>query len=619
LNNKFLRFRLIYGFYLVLSDITKIRNFSIIAHIDHGKSTIADRMIEMYSSLRKDQITEQMLDSMEIEKERGITIKSQTVRLNYRARNGEEYILNLMDTPGHIDFAYEVSRCLSACDGSVLLVDSTQGVEAQTLANVYKAMDANHEILPTLNKVDLPSSDVDGTRRQIEEMIGIDASEAILTSGKTGMGVGDLLEQIIAKIPHPKGSASNPTTVMLVDAWYDQYMGVVMLVSIRDGVLKKGDRVKMLNNGSIHQVEKIGIFTPKKEDVASLSAGEVGFICTGLKTVSDCLVGDTIVLEKDSKTEALEGFKKVRPVVFCGLYPTEASEYAEFKEAVDKLTLNDSSIHYEIESSGALGFGLRCGFLGLLHMEIVQERLEREYDIDLITTAPSVIYKVHMRSGEVVEVSNPATYPDPVEIDFIEEPIAKVMIFTPNENLGDLMKFCNDKRGLQKSLSYANGAARVVVEYELPLAEIVFDFHDKLKSISRGYASFEWEIERYEKSDIAKVDILINAEAVDALSVLTHRSKAEHRGRLLCAKLRSLIPRHMFAVPIQAAIGAKIIARETISAMRKDVTAKCYGGDVTRKRKLLDKQKKGKKRMRMLGNVEVPQSAFLAVLKLDSD
>ncbi len=602
-----------------MQDVTKIRNFSIIAHIDHGKSTIADRIIEHCKALRQEQMTEQVLDSMDIEKERGITIKSQTVRLKYVAKNGEIYTLNLMDTPGHIDFAYEVSRCLSACDGSLLLVDVSQGVEAQTLANVYKAMDANHEILPVLNKIDLPSADIPKTKKEIEDIIGLDTSESVLTSGKTGIGIHDLLEEIVKKIPHPKGNAENPTKVLLVDAWYDQYMGVVMLINVRDGVLKKGDRVKMLHSQSLHSIEKIGVFTPKKLDVEQLSAGEVGFICTGLKTVADCLIGDTIVLEKDTTTEALPGFKKVKPVVFCGLYPSEASEYAEFKDAIDKLALNDSSINYEVESSTALGFGLRCGFLGLLHMEIVQERLEREYDIDLVTTAPSVVYKIYLRNGEMIEVSNPAGYPDPVSIEYVEEPIAKVSIFTPNENLGDIMKFCNDKRGKQKTLNYTAGSQRIVVEYEIPLAEIVFDFHDKLKSISRGYASFEWEIIAYEKSEITKVDILINSDPVDALSILVHKSKAESRGRLLCSKLRELIPRQMFAVPIQAAIGAKIIARETIAAMRKDVTAKCYGGDVSRKRKLLDKQKRGKKRMKMLGNVEVPQSAFLAVLKLDID
>ncbi|WP_222912649.1 translation elongation factor 4 [Candidatus Deianiraea vastatrix] len=602
-----------------MHDITKIRNFSIIAHIDHGKSTLADRIIEFCKAVHDKQMQDQILDSMDIERERGITIKSQTVRLNYKAQDGQNYVLNLMDTPGHIDFAYEVSRCLSACDGSLLLVDTTQGVEAQTLANVYKAIDANHEIIPVLNKTDLPSSDINGTKAQIEEVIGLDTSNAVLTSGKTGAGVDNLLESIIKYIPAPSGNVEGQTKVLLVDAWYDQYLGVVMLISVREGVLKLRDKIKMLHNGSVHEVEKLGFFMPKRNEVNEIKAGEVGYMCANIRLVADCLVGDTIVLEKDTTTKPLPGFKKVQPVVFCGLYPSEPSGYVEMKTAVEKLALNDSSISYEVESSAALGFGLRCGFLGLLHMEIVQERLEREYDADLVTTAPSVVYKMYLNDGTVTEISNPATYPDPVLIREIEEPLAKVSIFTPGDYLGDIMKLCTDKRGSQIDLNYSSGNQRVMLVYKIPLAEIVLDFHDKLKSISKGYASFEWEIAEYVKSDVVKVSILLNGDSVDALSIITHRSRAEQRGRALCAKLRELIPRQMFAVPIQAAIGAKIIARETISAMRKDVTAKCYGGDISRKRKLLDKQKAGKKRMKMLGSVEVPQSAFLAVLKISDD
>ncbi len=600
-------------------DITKVRNFSIIAHIDHGKSTLADRIIEFCHGLRDHEMKDQVLDSMDIERERGITIKSQTVRLKYIAKDGQHYVINLMDTPGHIDFSYEVSRCLAACDGSLLLVDTTQGIEAQTLANVYKALEANHEIIPVLNKIDLPSSNIADTKQSIEDVIGLNTSCAVATSGKTGKGVDELMESIVTLIPHPKGNVNQTTKVMLVDAWYDQYLGVVMLISVREGILRKGDKIKMLHDNSIHQIEKIGIFTPKKLDVELLHAGEVGFICANIKTVSNCYVGDTIVSEKDTTTVALPGFKKVQPVVFCGLYPSEPSEYVMLKESLEKLALNDSSITFEVESSAALGFGLRCGFLGLLHMEIIQERLEREYDVDLVTTAPSVVYKMHMHDGGLIEVSNPANYPDPTYIKEIEEPLAKVSIFTPSDYLGDIMKLCTDKRGMQLDLSYSSGNQRVFLEYKIPLAEIVFDFHDKLKSISRGYASFEWEIAEYVKSDIVKVSVLINGDIVDAMCLITHRTKAEFRGRGLCLKLKDLIPRQMFAVPLQATIGAKVIARETIPAMRKDVTAKCYGGDISRKRKLLDKQKKGKKRMKMLGSVEVPQSAFLAVLKIDGD
>lgn len=598
-------------------DITKIRNFSIIAHIDHGKSTLADRIIEICKGLEQREMVAQVLDSMDIERERGITIKSQTVRLNYTAKNGEEYIFNLMDTPGHIDFAYEVSRCLSACEGSLLLVDTTQGVEAQTLANVYKALDANHEIIPVLNKVDLPSSNVDGTKSQIEGVIGIDASNAIETSGKTGSGVDNLLEEIIKSIPHPKGSKENATKVLLVDAWYDSYLGVIMLINVKDGVLKKGDKIRMMHTGSIKEIERIGIFKPKKTDVDELMAGDVGFICANIRSVTDCHIGDTIVLEKDTMSTPFPGFQKVQPAVFCGIYPTETQDYPELKESLEKLSLNDSSITFDVESSSALGFGMRCGFLGLLHMEIIQERLEREYNLDLVTTAPSVIYKIHLTDGKIQQISNPANYPDPIYIKSIEEPIAKISIFTPDKYIGEIIKLCTNKRGLQLDMNYGNSQNRVMLAYKIPLGEIVFDFHDKLKSLSQGYASFEWSLDEYEKSDIVKVTILINGESVDALSIITHRSQAEHRGRNLCLKLKDEIPRQMFVVPIQAAIGGKIIARETIPAVRKDVTAKCYGGDITRKRKLLEKQKKGKKRMKMLGSVEVPQSAFLAILKID--
>jgi len=604
---------------LMFYDIKKIRNFSIIAHIDHGKSTLADRIIEKCRGLEVREMQNQVLDSMDIERERGITIKSQTVRLKYLAKDGVEYVLNLMDTPGHIDFAYEVSRCLAACEGSLLLVDTTQGVEAQTLANVYKALDANHEIVPVLNKIDLPSSNIEGTKAEIETIVGLSTACAVQTSGKTGIGVDELLESIVTLIPHPQGSVENRTKVLLVDAWYDQYLGVVMLINVRDGKLKKGDKIKTLSNGNVYEILKIGVFTPKKLDTECLHAGEIGFICANIKTVSDCYIGDTIVMEKDDISESFPGFKKVQQVVFSGIYSTETDQFPELKTALEKLSLNDSSITFETESSAALGFGFRCGFLGLLHMEIIQERLEREYDMDIVTTAPSVVYKIHLNDGSITEISNPASYPDPVRIRKIEEPIAKISIFTPNEHLGDIMKLCNDKRGQQLDLNYGGGEQRVLLLYKIPLAEIVFDFHDRLKSISKGYASFEWSMDGYEDSDVVKVGILINADPVDALSIITHRSRAESRGRNLCLKLKELIPRQMFAVPLQAVIGGKVIARETIAALRKDVTAKCYGGDASRKRKLLDKQKKGKKRMKMLGSVEVPQTAFLAVLKMDGE
>ncbi|MBQ7551959.1 MAG: translation elongation factor 4 [Rickettsiales bacterium] len=594
----------------------KIRNFSIIAHIDHGKSTVSDRIIQLCGGLQDREMTEQVLDSMDIEKERGITIKSQTVRLKYKSKDGNEYIFNLMDTPGHVDFGYEVSRCLSACEGCVLLVDATQGVEAQTLANAYKAVDVGIEILPALNKIDLPSSQIDNCKKQIEEVVGLDTSNIALVSGKTGDGVLDMLEQIIHDIPAPSGNVNNPLKALLVDAWYDTYLGVILLVRVIDGELKKGAKIKTLSNGNEYTIEQLGFFTPKKVPCESIKAGEVGYLCANFKNVQDCNIGDTIVSSNDEQTQPLEGFKKVQPVVFCGVYPIDTEDYPKLKESLAKLSLNDSSINYEYETSASLGMGFRCGFLGLLHMEVIHERLEREFDLNIITTAPSVVYKVHLQNGNIVDVHNPSDMPDPTHIKYIEEPIAEVSILTTEEHIGALIKLCEDRRGKQKNLSFSGGN-RAVIIYDIPLGEIIFDFHDKLKSVSRGYASFEWQISRYEESEIVKIDILLNGEKMDALSLMAHRSRAEQRGRALCEKLKDLIPRQMFVIPIQAAIGGKIIARETISAYRKDVLAKCYGGDITRKRKLLEKQKKGKKRMKMCGNVEVPQSAFTAVLKME--
>ena len=597
-------------------DILKIRNFSIIAHIDHGKSTVSDRIIQLCGGLQDREMTEQVLDSMDIEKERGITIKSQTVRLKYKSKDGNEYIFNLMDTPGHVDFGYEVSRCLSACEGCILLVDATQGVEAQTLANAYKAVDVGIEILPALNKIDLPSSQIDNCKKQIEEVVGLDTSNIALVSGKTGDGVLDMLEQIIHDIPAPSGNVNNPLKALLVDAWYDTYLGVILLVRVIDGELKKGAKIKTLSNGNEYTIEQLGFFTPKKVPCESIKAGEVGYLCANFKNVQDCNIGDTIVSFNDNQTKPLEGFKKVQPVVFCGVYPIDTEDYPKLKESLAKLSLNDSSINYEYETSASLGMGFRCGFLGLLHMEVIHERLEREFDLNIITTAPSVVYKVHLQNGNIVDVHNPSDMPDPTHIKYIEEPIAEVSILTTEEHIGALIKLCEDRRGKQKNLSFSGGN-RAVIIYDIPLGEIIFDFHDKLKSVSRGYASFEWQISRYEESEIVKIDILLNGEKMDALSLMAHRSRAEQRGRALCEKLKDLIPRQMFVIPIQAAIGGKIIARETISAYRKDVLAKCYGGDITRKRKLLEKQKKGKKRMKMCGNVEVPQSAFTAVLKME--
>ena len=606
-------------------SLSQIRNFSIIAHIDHGKSTLSDRLIQDCGGLEVREMTSQVLDSMEIEKERGITIKAQTVRLIYKADDGLEYILNLMDTPGHVDFAYEVSRSLAACEGSILVVDSTQGVEAQTLANVYQAIENNHEIIPVLNKIDLPASEPDKVKTQIEEVIGIDASEAILVSAKTGIGIKETLEAIVKKLPSPKGNPSGDFKALLVDSWYDSYLGVIVLVRVIDGTLKKGQKIKMFSNNSTHQIEGVGYFTPKKILCNELKSGEIGFISGQIKQVSDCKVGDTITLATAENVIPLSGFKQNQPVVFCGIYPIDASDFDKFRDALGRLHLNDASFEFEAETSSALGYGFRCGFLGLLHLEIIIERLEREFDLDLITTAPSVIYKIHTHKAKnltieekekaLLYVHSPAEMPDPQQIDFIEEPWIIATIMTPDQYLGSVLELCTSKRGIQKDLSYVGDRAMVV--YKLPLNEVVYDFYDRLKSCSKGYASFDWQIDSYEKSDLCKLSILVNSEPVDALSIIVHKTRAENRGRALCKKLKDLIPKQMFAIAIQAAIGGKIIARETVSAMRKDVTAKCYGGDISRKRKLLDKQKKGKKKMRSVGNVEIPQTAFLAALRLE--
>ncbi len=598
-------------------DLEKIRNFAIIAHIDHGKSTIADRIIETCGGLERREMTEQVLDSMDIEKERGITIKAQTVRLNYKAKDGEEYLLNLIDTPGHVDFSYEVSRSLSACEGSVLVVDATQGVEAQTLANVYLAIDNNHEIVPALNKVDLPSADVDKVKSQIEDVIGIDASEAIETSGKTGLGIDNLLESIVKNLPAPEGDENEPLKALLIDSWYDAYLGVIILVRVKDGVLKKKQAIRMMSNNATYLVDKIGVFTPKMQDIEELKAGEVGFITASIKSVGDCSVGDTITDNKRPCDKALPGFKPSVPVVFCSIFPVDSSQYEALKDALAKLKLNDASIEYQNENSAALGLGFRCGFLGLLHMEIIQERIGREFDLDIITTAPSVAYKINLTKGETIMLHNPADMPDLSTVSSIEEPMVRATIMVPDNYLGAVLKLCTERRGVQRELTYVGTRAMVV--YEIPLNEIVFDFYDRLKSITSGYASFDYELTDYQVSDLVKVQILINEEPVDALAFMCHRSEAESRGRQICERLKDLIPRHLFKIPIQAAIGGRVVARETISAMRKDVTAKCYGGDVTRKRKLLDKQKKGKLRMRQFGKVEVPQSAFIEALRIGDD
>ncbi len=600
-----------------MQDLAKIRNFAIIAHIDHGKSTIADRIIERCGGLERREMTEQVLDSMDIERERGITIKAQTVRLKYVAKDGQEYMLNLIDTPGHVDFSYEVSRSLAACEGSVLVVDATQGVEAQTLANVYLAIDNNHEIVPALNKVDLPSADVEKVKSQIEDVIGIDASDAVETSGKTGLGIDDLLEAIVHHLPAPQGDVEAPLKALLIDSWYDSYLGVVILVRIKDGVLRKKQVIRMMSNNATYTVDRLGVFTPKMQEADELSAGEVGYITASIKSVGDCSVGDTITDNKRPCEQALPGFKPSIPVVFCSIFPVDSSQYEALKDALAKLKLNDASIDYQNENSAALGLGFRCGFLGLLHMEIIQERIGREFDLDIITTAPSVAYKINLTKGETIMLHNPADMPDLSTVASIEEPMVRATILVPDTYLGAVLKLCTERRGLQQELTYVGSRAMVV--YRIPLNEIVFDFYDRLKSITSGYASFDYELVGYEQSDLVKVQILINEEPVDALAFLCHRSEAESRGRQICERLKDLIPRHLFKIPIQAAIGGRVVARETISAMRKDVTAKCYGGDVTRKRKLLDKQKKGKQRMRQFGKVEVPQSAFIEALRIGDD
>ena len=597
-----------------MTDLSHIRNFSIIAHIDHGKSTLADRLIQRCGAIADRDMKEQMLDSMDIERERGITIKAQTVRLNYKAKDGKTYQLNLLDTPGHVDFAYEVSRSLAACEGSLLVVDASQGVEAQTLANVYQAIEAHHEIVPVLNKIDLPAADPERVRQQIEDVIGIDASGAVPCSAKAGLGIEEVLEAIVTKLPPPVGDLGALNKALLVDSWYDTYLGVVILVRIKDGTIKKGSKIKFMSNNATYQVDRIGYFTPKMIDTQDLKPGELGFIIANIKSVADCKVGDTITDDVKPATEPLPGFKPSIPVVFCGLFPTDASQFELLRESLAKLRLNDSSFHYQTESSAALGFGFRCGFLGLLHMEIVQERLEREFDLDLITTAPSVVYCIETHKGEKMEMHNPADMPEPNHIAKIEEPWVRATILVPDEFLGAVLKLCNDRRGEQADLTYVGNRAMTV--YHIPLNEIVFDFYDRLKSISSGYASFDYELEGYRDADLVKVSIMVNSDVVDALSFMCHRSQAESRGRQICERLKDLIPRHLFKIPVQAAIGGKVIARETIAAMRKDVLAKCYGGDITRKRKLLDKQKEGKKRMRQFGNVDIPQSAFIAALRM---
>ncbi|HVV28951.1 MAG TPA: translation elongation factor 4 [Rhizomicrobium sp.] len=600
-----------------MPDLAKIRNFSIVAHIDHGKSTLADRLIQVTGALSSREMTNQVLDSMDIERERGITIKAQTVRLEYRARDGETYVLNLMDTPGHVDFGYEVSRCLAACEGALLVVDASQGVEAQTLANVYQAIDAGLEIVPVLNKIDLPAAEPDRVKQQIEDVIGLDASDAVPISAKTGLNIDQVLEAIVHRLPAPKGAPDAPLKALLIDSYYDAYLGVVVLVRIIDGEMKKGQKVRMMATDAVYQVEQIGVFTPKKIPVERLGPGEVGYITAQIKQVADTKVGDTITLERGGTPTPLPGFKPAQQVVFCGLFPVDAAQFDDLREALGKLHLNDASFTYETESSAALGFGFRCGFLGLLHLEIVRERLEREFNLDLITTAPSVIYHIYRTDGTMKELHNPADMPEPNFIDRIEEPWIKATILVPDEYLGSVLKLCEDRRGRQVELTYAGTRAMVV--YMLPLNEVVFDFYDRLKSVSRGYASFDYHIEAYEEGDLVKMSILVNDEPVDALAMIVNRQRAEGRGRAMCEKLKELIPRHMFKIPIQAAIGGKVIARETLSALRKDVTAKCYGGDATRKRKLLEKQKEGKKKMRQFGKVDIPQEAFIAALKMDDN
>ena len=598
-----------------MTDLAHKRNFSIIAHIDHGKSTLADRMIEVCGGLTNREMKEQVLDSMDIERERGITIKAQTVRLDYEAADGQTYQLNLIDTPGHVDFAYEVNRSLAACEGSLLVVDASQGVEAQTLANVYQAIEVDHEIVSVLNKVDLPAADCPRVCGQIEDVIGLDTSGAVNISAKTGLGVDDVLEAIVAQLPAPDGDAAAPLKAMLVDSWYDAYLGVLVLVRVIDGTLKKGQKIRMMSTNATHLVDQVGVFRPKRETVGALGPGEIGYFTAAIKQVADTRVGDTVTEDRAPCADILDGFKPSQPVVFCGLFPTDSSQFEDLREAMAKLRLNDASFDYEMETSAALGFGFRCGFLGLLHLEIIRERIEREFDIDLITTAPSVVYRLHMNDGSVMQLHNPADMPDVVKVDHIDEPWINASILVPDEYLGAVLKLCEDRRGRQKNLSYAG--SRAMLEYALPLNEVVFDFYDRLKSATRGYASFDYQLSDYKTGDLVKMAILVNAEPVDALSIIVHRERAEIRGRAMCERLKDLIPRHLFKIPIQAALGGKIIARETIAALRKDVTAKCYGGDVSRKRKLLDKQKEGKKKMRQFGKVDIPQDAFISALKMD--
>ncbi|MFP5394944.1 MAG: translation elongation factor 4 [Alphaproteobacteria bacterium] len=605
-----------------MTDLSRIRNFSIIAHIDHGKSTLADRLIQFTGGLTEREMSAQVLDNMDIEKERGITIKAQTVRLKYKARDGLDYELNLMDTPGHVDFAYEVSRSLAACEGALLVVDAAQGVEAQTLANVYQSIEHDHEIVPVINKIDLPAAEPEKVKAEIEEIIGLDASDAVLASAKSGIGIEEVLEAVVTKIPPPKGDPNAPLKAMLVDSWYDPYLGVVILVRVIDGVIKKGLQVKFMAGGTEHLIDRVGCMTPKIEHLPELGPGEIGFITAQIKEVAQAKVGDTITTAKNGAAAPLPGFKEVQPVVFCGLFPVDAADFEKLRESIAKLRLNDASFSFEMESSAALGFGFRCGFLGLLHLEIIQERLIREYDLDLITTAPSVVYRIQLRKSKTddareIMLHNPADYPDPSRIEQIDEPWIKATIYTPDEYLGSILKLCQDRRGVQTGLTYVGGRAQVT--YELPLNEVVFDFYDRLKSISRGYASFDYEQIGLREGDLVKMSILVNNEPVDALSMIVHRGQAEARGRHMCERLKDLIPRHLFKIPVQAAIGGKVIARETIAAMRKDVTAKCYGGDITRKKKLLEKQKKGKARMREYGNVSIPQEAFIAALRMGEE
>ncbi|MDJ0826034.1 MAG: translation elongation factor 4 [Rhodobacter sp.] len=598
-----------------MTDLAHIRNFSIVAHIDHGKSTLADRLIQSTGTVKDRDMQEQLLDSMDIERERGITIKANTVRIDYTGADGQDYVLNLIDTPGHVDFAYEVSRSMRAVEGSLLVVDATQGVEAQTLANVYQAIDADHEIVPVLNKIDLPAAEPDRVREQIEDVIGIDASEALEISAKTGLGIPDVLEAIVQRLPAPEGNRDAPLKAMLVDSWYDPYLGVVVLIRVMDGVIRKGDRIRMMQTGATYGIDKLAVLKPQMQDIPELGPGEIGILTASIKQVRDTKVGDTITHEKAQAKDPLPGFAPSVPVVFCGLFPVDSADFEDLRNAIEKLALNDASFSHEMETSAALGFGFRCGFLGLLHLEVVRDRLEREYDIDLITTAPSVIYHVHLKDGTMRELHNPADMPDLTHVSHIEEPRIKATILVPDDYLGDVLKLCQDRRGIQLDLTYAGTRAMVV--YDLPLNEVVFDFYDRLKSVTKGYASFDYQMEGYREDSLVKMQILVNEEPVDALSIMVHRDRAETRGRAMVEKLKDLIPRHMFKIPIQAAIGGKVIARETLAALRKDVTAKCYGGDATRKRKLLDKQKAGKKKMRQFGKVEIPQSAFISALKMD--